>query len=85
MTQLAILSPKERQQFDSSPTFSKAERSLYFGLDREIRNAIYAMKDPVTRAGFLLQLGYFKATARFFPTDKFKTRDINYVSNLQLR
>ena len=35
----------------------------------------------MNKVGFVLQLGYFKAVNRFFTSDKFHIRDINYVAS----
>ena len=34
---------------------------------------------PHSRGGFVLQVGYFQATGRFFSTDQFKAADGAYV------
>lgn len=82
MTQLDILPPNERRQFDSPPTFKKEERTLYFHLSKDTRLSIVGISNPSNKVGFLLQLGYFRASARFFKPSAFKKRDIDYVCRL---
>ena len=40
------------------------------------------LKKPSNKIGFLLQLGYFKATAKFYTQNQFRPSDIKYVSKL---
>lgn len=82
MTPITILSLADRNKFDAPPQFKKEERSLYFSVTPDIRRSIAAIDLPENRIGFLLQWGYFKATGRFFPTEKFKQRDVAYVAKL---
>ncbi len=79
MTLLAILSPQEKSQFELPPKFNNEERTLYFSLTPGLKRSISRMENHHMRAGFLLQLAYFRANARFYPTEKFKKRDIQHV------
>jgi len=78
MTLLAILSQAEKRQFDLPPKFSKAERAVYFALNPQLKKTISRLDNKDTRAGFLLQLAYFRANARFYPIESFRKRDILY-------
>ena len=80
MTQLTILSAKQRKAFDHTPVFSQQERQLYFNIDAATRRHIAQLKSPVNRLGYLLQMGYFKATAKFYPASNYKKKDINFGS-----
>lgn len=82
MTQLSILSTNEKRLFDLPPKFSKDERSLYFALNPVLKRTISRMNNNDTRAGFILQLAYFRANARFYPIDSFRKRDIEYVKSI---
>lgn len=82
MPELNILSKEERRSFDKTPSLSREERQLYFRLDSKAKAYVSNLKKPVNRVGFVLQLGYFKAMARFYPTASFKKRDINYVKRM---
>lgn len=82
MSELEILSKNERRSFDKTPSLSRQERQLYFRLDSETKAFVSNLKKPINRVGFVLQLGYFKAMGRFYPTNAFKKRDINYVNRM---
>lgn len=82
MTQLTILSAKQRKAFDRTPVFSQQERQFYFNIDADTRRHIAQLKSPINRLGYLLQMGYFKATAKFYPASEYKKKDINYVKRL---
>jgi len=82
MTNIAILTVSEKRLFDLPPKFSKDERSLYFSLDHELKRTISRLRNNDTRAGFLLQPAYFRATARFYPVDSFRKYDIRYVQSI---
>jgi len=82
MTRLSVLSPKEKSEFCSAPKLKKSDRSIFFALTPDVRNAIKNMRNDTNRAGFIIQLGYFKASSRFFTVDKFRQRDINYVKRI---
>ncbi len=82
MTTLVFLSPKEKRQFDSPPKLKKEERPIYFTITSDIRRTLGALKTPVTKVGFVLQLGYFKASAKFYTYNQFRANDINFVKTL---
>lgn len=82
MTQLTLLSGKQRKAFDNTPIFSQQERQLYFHLGSDTRRHIAQLKSPINRLGYMLQMGYFKATAKFYPASEFRGRDISYVKRL---
>ena len=84
MTKLAILTPKEQRNFDLPPKFKKAVRSKYFSISPKIKQlAFNKLRSPVNRVGFILQLGYFRASGKFFVSEEFKksnTTVMGYVS-----
>lgn len=83
MTKLTILSTEEQHAFDSPPKFQKIDKPRYFAITPEIRQLGYNnLRTPVNRVGFVLQLGYFRASGKFFVADKFRKRDIQYVCKL---
>ena len=79
MSQLKQLTLPERKRFDNPPAFSRDERNLFFHIDAKTRRVVSSLKKVENRVGFVLQYGYFKATGRFYASDKFKQRDINFV------
>ena len=82
MTQLTILSESERRLFDRPPILNNEERRLYFNVTPEVRTALARIETPAYKVGFLLQLGYFKANARFYQAPLFRGRDVDYVQRL---
>lgn len=82
MTKLAILSQAERLSFDSPPRFEANERSMYFSLTNSLAKIIDGLRTPTNKVGFLLQLGYFKASGKFFTSDRYHQRDIEFVSTI---
>lgn len=82
MTQLAILTPTEKRQFDAPPSFTQADRHRYFSIPAHLRPIVSRISRIDNKIGFLLQWGYFRASARFYPADQFKQRDIAYVKRL---
>ena len=80
MTKLAILTPKEQRDFDIPPKLHKIDRPRYFEISSEIRKAGYnKLRGDVNRVGFILQLGYFRASGKFFVTEDFLKRDIQHI------
>ena len=82
MSQLAILSPAEKRKFDTPPSFSQADRHLYFSIPAHLRPIVSRISRFDNKIGFVLQWGYFRASARFYPIEQFKQRDIAYVKRL---
>ncbi|MFK5914769.1 MAG: DUF4158 domain-containing protein, partial [Woeseiaceae bacterium] len=76
------MSPSEKRLFDLPPKFSKDERNLYFSLTPELKRTISRINTYDMRAGFMLQLAYFRANARFYPIESFRKRDIEYVKSI---
>ena len=83
MSQFHVLPEHEVTRFNQSPRFDKNERMAVFTLDTRTIKILQGLKRvPENKVGFMLQLGYFKATRKFFIPDKFKNADIYYVSEL---
>jgi len=83
MTKLTILTPKERIAFDKPPKFHKIDRPRYFSVSPEIRQLGFnKLRTDINRVGFILQLGYFRASGKFFIAEDFHKRDIQYVCKM---
>ena len=82
MTQLTILTPTEKRQFDSPQQFTQEDRHRYFFLSGQLRSIVSRIRRPDNKIGFVLQWGYFCTRARFYPTDRFKQRDIACVKRM---
>jgi len=80
MTKLTIFTNPEQRKFDSPPKFHKVDRPRYFSLNADIRRLGFSkLRTPTNRVGFVLQLGYFRATGKFFVTEGYRKRDLQYV------
>ncbi|MCH9695553.1 MAG: Tn3 family transposase [Gammaproteobacteria bacterium] len=79
MTILNILTSTEQNELRRPPKLTKAERAAAFIITNEIRQALRGTSNPISKAGFLLQLGYFKAAGQFYSAEDFHKRDIQYV------
>jgi len=82
MTQLVFLSTVEKRQFDAPPVFTKIQRPAYFAVTDDIRKVLGFLRTGTNKAGFLLQLGYFKHSGKFFKRSAFRRRDIRFVTQL---
>lgn len=82
MTRLVFLSPAQKRTFDSPPVFNKSQRPAYFVVTDDIRKTMSSLRSATNKAGFLLQLGYFKHSGKFFEKSTFRQRDIKYVKQL---
>ena len=76
---LPLLDATQRRAFDPPPTFNRPQRQLFFALPDWATQFLETLLAPHSRGGFVLQVGYFKATGRFFPADRFLAADCAYV------
>lgn len=81
MARIEILTSSERHLFDTPPLFSEKERAKYFELDPAVISQIKKLRrGSINKIGFILQLGYFKATSKFFLPQDFELSDIEFVA-----
>lgn len=80
MTRLAILNSQEKHRFDRPPTLGENEQQLYFSVAAELRDIVDKIHNTDNKIGFILQLGYFRASGKFFPTSLFRAKDVQYVA-----
>ena len=76
---LPLLDATQRRAFDQPPVFNQPQRQLFFALPDWATQFLATLLAPHSRGGFVLQVGYFKATGRFFPADRFLAADQAYV------
>jgi TnpA family transposase len=79
MTQLHFLPAAEKRKFDLPPVFTHKQRPAYFIVTDDIRRTLSALRSDTNKIGFLLQLGYFKHSGKFFEKHAFRQRDIKYL------
>ncbi len=80
MTTLNVLSRAEIKVFENPPQFTASARKRYFTLPEWAQNYLDKIKSPSAKIGFVLQLGYFKATSKFFDKNTFVPEDIQFIS-----
>ena len=79
-THLKILSSKEMKEFDSPPEFTGEERKKFFSISLWISNRVKSFRSPTNQVGFILQLGYFKASNKFFRPSRYRRKDIEGIT-----
>ena len=82
MPRMRILNAAEQAHYDSPPVFSSVERKRFFDFSRSVLDAAHGLRSPASRIGFLLAYGYFRATRRFFPAERYHERDIAFVARV---
>lgn len=80
MPRLNILSFFEKREFDSPRELSGDERKLYFRKSHSINTLLTAIKTTIHHVPFVLMLYHFKISKKFFQTQLFHQRDIEYIS-----
>ena len=66
MPRMSILEGEEQLEFDSPPLFNSAERKRFFATPPKVESILDSLRTPTNQVWFLLMLGYFKASARFY-------------------
>jgi hypothetical protein len=79
MPRIQILTPTEYQTFETPPTFTNVERQRFFNLSQSLFELVTRLRTSTNPIGFVLALGYFKATQRFFGR-QFHDVDADYVA-----
>ncbi len=78
MSVIKVLEEFQRREFETPPKFTYQDRKQFFNIpfwgEIEIKNMFDSNK-----IGFVLQLGYFKATNRFYKVDEFHRDDYLFV------
>lgn len=79
MPRRQILTPAEYATFEMPPTFTNVERQRFFNLSQSLLELITTFRTPTNQIGFVVTLGYFLATKRFFAR-QFHEVDVAYVA-----
>jgi len=74
-----ILTPAEHVKFDTPPHFHSVERKRFFDISQSLDPLLASFRTPTNQMCFVLTLGYFRATNRFFPR-QFHDADAAYVA-----
>jgi len=75
-----VLDDSQRREFDKPPKFSYSQRKIIFSTPNWAEMEINSMINSFNKIGFILQIGYFKASGRFFKIDTFQKDDFEFVS-----
>lgn len=79
MPRMQILTPAEYAAVEAPPVFTSVERKRFFHLSQSVFDRLTTFRTPTNQIGFVLTLGYFKATKRFFAR-QFHEADAGYVA-----
>ena len=66
MPLLHVLTPTEIKQYESPAHFDDRERKKFFTLPPELQKEWESLRNPGSHLSFILQVGYFCASQRFF-------------------
>ena len=80
MPRMQILSTGAFQDFHQPPQLTVLERKAYLNFSTEIISRIKSFHTPTNQIGFLLNLGYFKISKRFYNPNSFHALDIAYIT-----
>ncbi|GAB4038314.1 Tn3 family transposase [Spirosoma gilvum] len=75
-----ILEKGHQREFETPPTFTYTQRRFFFQITDEIKPLLAGLDTLANQAGFLLQLGYFRATSRFFSPTTFVEKDWEFAA-----
>lgn len=80
MTILTILSTEEIHIFETPPQFTAEERKHFFTVPKWAEEIVVMLQTPESKIGFILQLGYFRATKKFYAPYSFHQSDMQFVA-----
>lgn len=81
MSIIKILGDSQRKEFDKPPKLTYEQRRLFFAVPQWAEIDHKSILDT-NRIGFVLQMGYFKASGRFFKNETFYKDDFLFVLKL---
>ncbi|AMJ67738.1 DUF4158 domain-containing protein [Hymenobacter sp. PAMC 26628] len=79
-THLRIHLGKERELYEHPPLVPAAEQARVFTAPDWADAHLLRMLAPANHVGFLLQLGYFQISQRFYVATRYHAADIAYVA-----
>lgn len=79
MPRMKYLSDTESKQFDSAPEFNAAERKRFFSVTDGLDAIVGSLKSETNQVCFIISLGYFRATKRFY-AHHFRDADVRFVA-----
>jgi len=82
MANIKIFTKAEQRAFDAPPKINNKERSSAFFINNEISDILSLIRIPVNKIGFMLQLGSFRLTGKFFAPDLYRKQDVLFLCKL---
>jgi hypothetical protein len=79
MPVIKIFAKNEIIDFNTPPHFTARDHEKFFYIDKGARNYLNQIRASKNKVGFMLQLGYFKATGQFYHPRDWRNNDISYV------
>jgi hypothetical protein len=79
MPRMRILNSAEQKAFENPPIFSSGDRKKFFNISTGIEEIVDTLRTPTNKVCFIVMLGYFRATRRFF-IRRFHPKDIEFVA-----
>jgi TnpA family transposase len=79
MANKEFISQQARKRFEEPPQLSETERSSLLMIPPWAKLAIGQVPSPTNKAGFILQLGYFRLMGRFFHPKTYPSKDIDFI------
>jgi hypothetical protein len=81
MPRISLFKKVEITAFDSPPVLTEEEKKAIFTISETETRKLHFRK-KMSKVGFILQLGYFKAHKKFFTLEQYLTADVEYVCKL---
>ena len=78
-THIKILGQQDIQDFDAVPELSGEDRKKFFYIPMWAKEILENLRTPVNKVGFVLQLGYFMSSNKFFSSKSFDQQDVNFI------
>src|SRR5437763_15591254 len=80
MTTLSILSKADGAAFESPPVFTSEDRKYFFSPPQWAHELLTSFPTVANKLVFLLQLGYFRASKKFYSPHNVPEADIAFVT-----
>jgi hypothetical protein len=82
MSIIKVLDSTQSREFDKPPKFTYPQRKIIFSLPNWAETEVREMQTNLTKLGFIIQIGYFKVSGRFFKLDSFQKEDFLYIMRI---
>ncbi len=79
MANKEFISQQARKRFEEPPQLTETERSSLLVIPPWAKLVIDQISNSTNKAGFILQLGYFRLMGRFFHPKTYPPKDIDFI------